>query len=377
MSRNRVIYQSESLYVSKDVDSIASGDHHELIRVQSANYGFTINRQDVNQYGNLARIDSLVLESPTVNFDFSYYLTDGLNEKALGFDVTESAQFVSGFLETNSGRNFYILTSDEGSDSTTMEGGDPYSLIGLGNAFLSDYTVDLSVGALPTATASFEASNINSQNGSVSGAGIDKPFTGNLPSVNPEVGTIIPGVMAATVPQNVGDNGPTALRPGDIVLQFPGFIGGEDASGTLTQLDGGGGFHVQSASISVPLSRTPIERVGSKFPFARVVDFPVNATMTVNAVLNELEAGNLAKIIAGCGGDEIKEVAVTLKACEGNDVLKWTLKGCTLDSENFSSSIGSNKTVDLTFGVQLGGIDDTARGIVCSGSGQSRPVFGV
>ena len=225
MSRNRVIYQSESLYVSKDVDSVVSGDHHELIRVQSANYGFTVNRQDVNQYGNLARIDSLVLEPPTVNFDFSYYLTDGLNEKALGFDVTESAQFVSGFLETNSGRNFYILTSEEGADSTTMEGGDSYGLIGLGNAFLSDYTVDLSVGALPTATVSFEASNINSQNGTVSGAGIDQPFTGSLPSVNPEEGTILDGVMAATVPQNVGGDGPTALRPGDISLSFPGFDG--------------------------------------------------------------------------------------------------------------------------------------------------------
>src|SRR6056300_1089221 len=127
MSRNRVIYQSESLYVSKDVDSTATGDHHELIRVQSANYGFTINRQDVNQYGNLARIDSLVLEPPTVNFDFSYYLTDGLNEKALGFDVTQGAQFVSGFLETNSGRNLYIITSDEGQDSATLFSGEAYS----------------------------------------------------------------------------------------------------------------------------------------------------------------------------------------------------------------------------------------------------------
>lgn len=377
MSRNRVIYQSESLYVSKDVDSVVSGDHHELIRVQSANYGFTVNRQDVNQYGNLARIDSLVLEPPTVNFDFSYYLTDGLNEKALGFDVTESAQFVSGFLETNSGRNFYILTSEEGADSTTMEGGDSYGLIGLGNAFLSDYSVDLSVGSLPTATVSFEASNINSQNGTVSGAGIDKPFTGSLPSVNPEEGTIIDGVMAATVPQNVGGDGPTALRPGDISLSFPGFDGGATESGTLTKLDGAGGFHIQSASISVPLSRTPIERVGSKFPFARVVDFPVNATMSVSAVLNEIEAGNLADIIGGCGGDEIKEVSVTLRACEGDEVLKWSLKGCTLDSESFSSSIGSNKTVDLTFGVQLGGIDDTSRGIICSGDGSNRPVFGV
>jgi len=377
MSRNRVIYQSESLYVSKDVDSVVSGDHHELIRVQSANYGFTVNRQDVNQYGNLARIDSLVLEPPTVNFDFSYYLTDGLNEKALGFDVTESAQFVSGFLETNSGRNFYILTSEEGADSTTMEGGDSYGLIGLGNAFLSDYSVDLSVGALPTATVSFEASNINSQNGTISGAGIDKPFTGSLPSVNPEEGTILDGVMAATVPQNVGGDGPTALRPGDISLSFPGFDGGATESGTLTKLDGAGGFHVQSASISVPLSRTPIERVGSKFPFARVVDFPVNATMSVSAVLNEIEAGNLADIIGGCGGDEIKEVSVTLRACEGTDVLKWSLKGCTLDSESFSSSIGSNKTVDLTFGVQLGGIDDIERGIICSGDATNRPVFGV
>ena len=98
--------------------------------------------------------------------------------------------------------------------------------------------------------------------------------------------------------------------------------------------------------------------------------------MSVNAVLNELEAGNLAEIIAGCGGDEIKEVAVTLKECGGDEAIKWTLKGCTLDSESFSSSIGSNKTVDLTFGVQLGGIDDITRGIVCSGAGQVRPVFG-
>ena len=377
MSRNRVIYQSESLYTSKEVSSTTTGDHHELIRVQSANYGFTINRQDVNQYGNLARIDSLVLEPPTVNFDFSYYLTDGLNEKALGFDITNNSQFVSGFLETSSGKNFYILTSDEGEDSTTMVGQDPYSIIGIGNAFLSDYTVDLSVGALPTATVSFEGSNINSQNGLVSGSGPDQPLTGSLPSIDPEFGNVIVGTAAMLTPQNTGQDGPTALRPGDIVLGFDGFDGGAAESGTLTSLVGAGGFHVQSASISVPLSRTPIERVGSKFPFARVVDFPVNATMTVNAVLNEIEAGNLATLIAGCASSEGKEVSILLKQCEGDDAIKWTLKGATLDSESWSSSVGSNKTVDITFGVQLGGIEDIERGIICSGAGNTRPVFGV
>lgn len=381
MSRNRVIYQSESLFVSQDVGSLTTGAHHELIRVQSANYGFTINRQDVNQYGNLARIDSLVLEPPTVNFDFSYYLGDGYNEKALGFNIADGGQFASGQLEGNSGRNFYIVTSDEGQDSTTFSGGDPYSLIGIGNAFLSDYTVDLSVGSLPTVNVSFEASNINSQGGVVAGSDFsDFNMTGALPSVNPEIGEVLNGTASILIPADLGETGiggtkPTALRPGDITLEFPGFDGGELESGTLSTISGGGSFHVQSASLSVPLSRSPIERVGSKFPFARVVDLPANGSLTVNAVLNTVEAGNLATLIAGCGGDSDKQVAIKVNTCEGTEAIQWTLKGATLDSESFSSSIGSNKTVDITFGVQLGGIDDTSRGITCSGAAKDLTIF--
>ena len=80
MARNRVIYQSEGLYVSDNASTTGATGHEQLNRVQSANYSFTINRQDVNQFGDLARIDSLVLEPPTVSLDFSYYLADGFNE---------------------------------------------------------------------------------------------------------------------------------------------------------------------------------------------------------------------------------------------------------------------------------------------------------
>ena len=375
MSRNRVIYQSESLFVSNSATAATSGDHHELIRVKSANYGFTINRQDVNQYGNLARIDSLVLEPPTVNFDFSYYLTDGFNEKALGFNVTEQAQFASGFLESSSGRNFYIVTSDEGQDSTTFAKDDPYSLIGIGNAFLSDYSIDLSVGSLPTANVSFEASNINSQQGTIQGnAPSDFHMTGDSVAIDAEVGEPIGNTIEVLRPKNTGQDGVSALRPGDISIEFPGFDDGAQESGTMAKIKGAGKFHVQSANLSLPLSRTPIERVGSKFPFARVVDFPVNATLSVNAVLNDMEAGNLAAAVSGCSSSD-GEISITMNSCEGPPAIKWTLKGATLDSESYSSSIGSNKTVDLTFGVQLGGIDDVENGIICSGSGQNRPVF--
>ena len=363
MARNRVIYQSESLFVSKDIQSTQTSDHYELRRIQSANYGFTINRQDVNQFGNLARIDSLVLESPTVNFDMSYYLGDGYNENSLGFDILGESQFASGHLDASSGKNIFILTSAEGLDSVGISGGDNYSLIGIGNSFLSDYTVDLAVGSIPTVSVSFEASNINSINGQASTV-----VTGSLPSINPEEGDPIIGTASINFPVDAGQEGPTALRPGDVSIEFPGFDGGQDESGTMTTISGGGSFHVQSASLSVPLSRSPIQKLGSKFPFARVVDLPANASLNVSAILNTVEAGNLAKNIAGCGGDSDKEISISVKSCDQTEAIRWTLKGATLDSESWSSSIGSNKSVDLTFGVQLGGIDDPSKGIFCVGS---------
>lgn len=40
MPRNRVIYQSEGLYVSKATHSTEASDHYQLDRIQSMNYAF-------------------------------------------------------------------------------------------------------------------------------------------------------------------------------------------------------------------------------------------------------------------------------------------------------------------------------------------------
>ena len=97
MPRNRIIYQSEALFAGP---SPATGFHlttgagndlskttapngflgtnksriKELQRIQTANYSFNITRQDVNQFGELAAIDRVILESPTVSLDASYIL---------------------------------------------------------------------------------------------------------------------------------------------------------------------------------------------------------------------------------------------------------------------------------------------------------------
>jgi len=380
MARNRVIYQSEGLFVNNLAASGSAESSEQLSRVQSANYSFTINRQDINQFGDLARIDSLVLDPPTVNLDFSYYLTDGFNERALGFFVQHTGadtssqrfanagtntqgNFASGHLTSSSGVNFYIVTSPDGEDlnkspAEALDNND--TIIGIGNCYISDYSVDMSVGSIPTVNVTAEGANMNS----VVGDGAAFPN----PAVDQEKGTKI--VAPVTLPDPTTDGGLaasganaiSALRPGDVTLDLTN-VDGE----SLVKLQGADGAHVQSASISVPLSRTPIDRLGSRFPFAREVDFPVSCTLNVSAVVSDSQAANLADILNS--GEQTATITINDQQSTPVPAARYTLKGLKIDSQSFSSSIGSNKTVDLTFSTQIGGPNDQANGIFMSGAG--------
>lgn len=357
MAKNRVIYQSEALYVSKDASSTGAADHEQLNRVQSANYSFNISRQDVNQFGQLAKVGSMVLEAPTVSMDTSYLVTDGFNERALGFYVanaTDSVEksFISGFLADGDGKNFYVTTVPEGKDANGVAvSGATNDVIGIGNAYLTDYSLDLSVGSLPTVSVSFEAANINSTAGNVI----------ETPAVSQASGTKLDGIVALPNATSGNAGGEIALRPGDVTVNITSF---DDQ--TIVDIDPADtdGAHIQSASLSIPLSRTPLERLGTKFAYARSVDFPVQATLSVNAIVNEVTARNLADVI---NDESTKTVTLTLKNEEGDAAMTYTIKGAQITSESFSSSIGANKSVDLTFTTSVGGPDDVANGVFASG----------
>ena len=368
MSRNRTIYQSESLFVGDSINASGENENHELIRVQGANYGFSLNKQDITQYGRQLRLDTVQLESPTVNFDFSYYLGDGLNEKNIGFDVNSDKQFVGPFMDSFSGNNFYMITSDEGFDAVDFKSGDNYSLVGVGNAYLTNYNLDMSVGSAPRVELSYQAANINSQNGQVSGRFI----TGSMPSINPEEDQIISGIVKLKKPKDRGASRPSVIRPGDITLEFPGFQSNEE--GPISKTEGAGSFHMQSASLSLPLNRSELYRVGTKHSYARVLDYPINGTLTVATVLSDIESENLINIISDCRDQGGKDICLSLSKCkkseyginlEGTEkAMKITLKGVDLISETFTSQVGSNKAVDVAFRVQVGSEDDLSRGVL-------------
>jgi hypothetical protein len=381
MPRNRIIYQSEALYAGP---SPATGYHYgtftpgiggnsnvmdsssnlvkELQRIQTANYSFNVDRTDVNQFGQLAAIDRVILTSPTVSLDMSYILGNLSNENILGFTVVSgntdsSVSAISGILNsTQDERNYFIRTVPEGNDAvgfTDATSGNN-GVIGVGNAFISSYSTEGSVGNFPTASISVEGLNMNFQKG----------LSGNyVPAINPINGAALTNYyqLPATV-QNVGigsGNAISALRPGDITLdiQAQTGVGGVD---TTT-------MNIQSYNISFDLGRTPIQRLGNRFAFTRPIDFPLTVNLSVDAQVTDMVTGNLANLV---NDDSLTyNPSVTIKSPSDSTLTmaKFKVKGAKLVSQEYSSDIGSNKTVTLTWQSQVGGPQDTNNGLFING----------
>ena len=369
----------------------------QLKRVQSANYGFTVNRQDVNQFGHSARLDSIIVESPTVNLDFSYYLLDGYNERMLEFVTDASTNTLSGMLTPElyqAGNNFFIMTTPEARDAV---GGDvalnrneseenSKSVISLGNGYITDYSVDISVGSIPTASVTVEGMNIKSDFGTTgndlpavdmrNGSSVSRAWKDGEKGVAYDEGCTglfsLPAADKAFTGCKGDDKDVAALRPGDVVLDLG------NASLISKSVEGNaatpviGSAHVQSVSVSVPLGRTTLQRLGSTFGFSKALDLPLSVTMNVNALVADMKEGNMLDLLCDC---ETLDVGVTVydpecNTCttkDGQIAIKYELKGARLESENFSSSIGDNKSVDLVFTAQVGGADDMENGLYISG----------
>ena len=369
----------------------------QLKRIQSANYGFTVTRQDVNQFGHMSRLDSIVVESPTVNLDFSYYLLDGYNERMLEFVTDGVTNALSGALSPElyqAGNNYFILTVPEARDAVNGDNNihkagreEEKTVISLGNGYITDYSVDISVGAIPTASVTVEGMNIKSDFGET---GNDVPavdmrdgsYVSSAWDKNAAGDRISKGALGCTglyslPPATSGYDGcegsiAAALRPGDVVVDLnnAGLISKQvsgDANSPLL-----GSAHVQSVSISVPMGRTTLQRLGSTFGFSKALDVPMTVTMSVSALLSEIKEGNMADLLCDCTKLDVgvKIYDPECVECVTKDeglAMSYTLKGARLESENFTSTIGDNKTVDLTFTATIGGSDDPDNGLFISG----------
>ena len=440
MARNRVIYQSEAVYVTQsgyNQDLTATSGYAvaasppaigvvaanardavmDLHRVQSANYSFTIGRQDVNQFGELAAIDRIITDTPTVSFDTSYILANFDNENKLGFEVAPSGSeartsfvsCISGLIDSSTNahqKDYFILTSKEGSDAVdNLNTGKYESVIGIGNGFLTSYSSEASVGGLPTVSIGVEGMNMNyntvatgDQISTVAGpaaggkgfrinpdSSVLSGISGINPAIDPTDGTSVDKYAVLPVPtQNASGAGGgliSALRPGDITLSLVAHNATADldelmnTSETAADLVVGADVkdsHIQSYTLSFDMGRTPIQKLGTRFAFARPVDFPITASLSVDAVLADLTTGTISDLI-NC--DTAFDAVIKMKdpslcnvtAASRNVAVAYLVRDLKIDSESFTSSIGDSKSVSLDFTCQIGGPEQTTVGVFMSG----------
>lgn len=357
MSRTRNIYNAETIFVGRSPStglhqsSGASGVNYltQLHRVQSASYSFNVDRKDINQYGQLGRIDAIILDPPKVSLEFTYLLTNVNNESGIGLTVNKGVSVISGFLaETEGDKNYFISIAPEGQDSANFSGS--RQTYGFGNGFVSAYSAEGAVGGLPTANVSVEAFNFRAYGAS----------TGASPAINPIDGTSISNAPFSLPTASSGYNSQvSALRPGDISFSLAGV-----STLGVDPVD----LKIQSFNLSVELARENINALGLLYPTAKPLQVPVNSKIDVEAIVGDAQAGNLNDILCN---DAEYNLSITLRepACApavGATGIKFDFRGAKLVSQNFSSSIGPNKSVSLSFSAQASGPQDP-RGIFVSG----------
>lgn len=328
-------------------------------RVQSASTSLVINREEVNQYGQLNRIDQIITSPPDITLNMDYLLLDGYAESLLGFASSGQQTFVSGMIDgTQTEKNYFIGIAPEGSDLITYSNGNNVNVVGIGNGTVSNYSQTIAIGQIPRASVTINGSNLQTYVGA----------TGKQsPAIDPNTAlkVVYPKFTLPTMPSYTGSAIQSALRPGDIVLSFP-------RSGSFGDYTSGvGKINVQSVSLSVPLALDNILQMGNPYPVAKKIRFPVNATLTVDALAADLAEDDTATLFCS---DEQVDLMYEMRnpSCtrDGNVAMLVKFMGAKLVNRDWNSSIGQNSTVRLTYSAQVQGIGSNfaTQGVVVSGT---------
>lgn len=383
-SRVRQIYQTNQVFVGPTGNLPCTGAHSssgiygnilsatsgvnfisELFRVQSINDNWAIKLTDVNQFGELAAIDRVSIEAPTVSFSTSYVLSNLINESLIGLNVNKAGDSVqvsciSGILtQVSDSKNYFIKMVDEGNDSSDYAP-NSYDVRSLGNVFLSSYSCKGSVGNFPTVDLQFEALNAQMQT-------IQQSQGGMIPAIIPTDGTNIPqGYIlptGVTSFNNLGINTTnqalSVLRPKDVIISL-GL--GNAGNGFALEQD----LKFQSFDFGINFNRENLAKLGSRYDFAKLPKFPLSATLSVDCLQGTNATGSLVEIV----NNNINfnpSVTIYHPTNPTQVIAQFLLKGAKLESQDFSQSIGSNATVKLQFSAQIGSAQATDVGCFMSG----------
>ncbi len=401
--RNAVRYNAVGLFLT-DSPAIApdTKDIHFFNRVQTADISVSLNRQDIKNLGSENFLDRKIISEPDININFDYFLTDGHEENVLGLNIASGHQGVSGTIydQLREDKTAFLIVGEEPFDLTGYankpEKFKGCTAIGLGNCYLTNYTISASVGSITQASASMKCSNINYQcvDGHTweeileqIGALINQEdVAGNdfirfqddgkivldgeqenievkglkMPSLDLEnKGAEITGTGLVFDPI-LYNSAAGALAPGGIKVNLENLdFGGPSLSGDFTGACLLGHVNLQAFNINVPFARENLYGFESIHTYGRKMQYPQVGTISFELTSSAFKSGDFKEVL--CDDREYKiEILLNnqcsfscLGSANKDTFIKLIIDNAKFDSYSIGNNIGdvSNISCNFSFGM--------------------------
>lgn len=333
-------YQQKSVWISSgafDTDQTVSGSLRQLARVQSLNYNLAY---PVEQVTYLDIGDEAYLSSHTpVEVNLAYLHTNGRNEQALGLlDVVGPNGALA--LNLDQEKNLYVATQNvRGVDSVGTPSGASQSVIALGQAVMTAYSMSARLGSFVQSSATLNCLTAYSYTGNA----------GNqVPAVHYQNGTQLTGLF--TIPQAFSQYDPNvtgydnpiavaAIGAQDMYMAFPqGTPFGVIFSGAQAS-------YLQGFDLTLAFDRRELKPLGNVYPNTRALLYPIRIDLSADAVVNSYQADQLSRI--DCLGTGQAVFLIVKQPCSNITLFGFYFDKLQLESQSFSSSIGPSDTVNL------------------------------
>jgi hypothetical protein len=165
----------------------------ELTLIQSASVDFNISRQDVFEFGSVFAVDSVQVQPPTVNLNFSYAIASGTANNTNHTKMDLNA--LGTLLADMAGKQYTV----SGAGNLVLQSG-----------LISSYAINASVGNVPTATVQVQGISATYTPGSIVNATRNAT---NITAATPQNMTL--------VASNGGSNGSVSARSFTATLDVP------------------------------------------------------------------------------------------------------------------------------------------------------------
>lgn len=358
-SRNRIIYAGNTVLISDYPSWYSQTGENSLKllnRIQSSAIQINTPISRPKQIGSSDFAFDRYINYPTIDVNLSYYLTDNSNELLLGFNATGNESFIKNMAVASRDRNLFFVVSNENEDVNSLNNYTGLDVFGVGNSFVTNYSISAAVGEIPIASVSLNGLNILYQNytGFISGSGPSGPRVidgSEIPAIKLTNGIKASGSYSLSKNNFDTSNYLTnqnlradALNPSNIQLQIQQpVLGGVRYAGAVKA-------NINSLQIEIPLDRRDLLGFGSNYPYDRRLIFPIIGKISFEGIFDEQVTGDLNNLFS----DENEyDMTFLFSDCNLNSQFRIDILDAKVESQSFNLSIGDNMNFASSFSFRI------------------------